>query len=209
MKRYITILVLLAAAGLGAAAQETSKVDLTFGWGGYPIMEQLLYGNGFMKYDTEIDPVGMAQIYRVNEGKMRSTGTMTLTVDVPVKKWFSVPFMVAGNVVWQNCRPVDGTAPYAVVNGTVQVLAGARFKWINRPKVNLYASLNVGLGLATDSYTSQINDEPVKVRHMADPIPAFQVVPLGVRFGGKLYGIAEIGAGTLYCGGMVGIGYKF
>lgn len=208
MKRHIAILLLLAVAGFGAAAQETSKVDLTFGWGGYPMMEQLLYGyRPSLDYDPSMD--GLSRIYRVNEGKLRSTGTMTIEVDVPVKKWFSVPFTVAGNVIWQNCRPVDGTAPYTVVNGTVQVLSGARFKWINRPKVNLYASLNIGFGIVTDSYTTQINDDSVRVNHMADFIPSFQAVLLGVRFGGRLYGVAEIGAGTLYCGGKVGIGYKF
>lgn len=201
---------ILATAGFSAAAQETSKVDLTFGWGGYPLLEQLLYGRkSFLEYEPAMESNGLSQIYRVKEGKMRSTGTLTLEVDVPVKKWFSVPFTVAGNVIWQNCRPVDGTAPYTMVNGTAQVLVGARFKWINRPKVNLYASLNIGLGMVTDGYTTQINDDSVRVRHRANLSPAFQLVPLGVRFGGKLYGIAEIGAGTLYCGGKVGIGYKF
>ena len=39
--------------------------------------------------------------------------------------------------------------------------------------------------------------------------PTFQLVPLGLTFGRKVYGFAEFGLGTLYIGANIGAGFRF
>lgn len=77
------------------------------------------------------------------------------------------------------------------------VMPSARFKYMNHPKCTLYGSAQAGLALYL------INGGKPQ------PIFSFQINPIGVTFGSKLYGYAELGIGTQWFGGHLGIGYRF
>ena len=44
---------------------------------------------------------------------------------------------------------------------------------------------------------------------VSDCYPAGQAVLLGISVGRRLVGFAELGSGTMYMGGMIGVGYRF
>ncbi len=209
--KFVLPCVIAALMGLNASAQsEKSGVDLTLGVGGYPVKEALCYG---VSHDFFFrDDCDLSGLYSPSVGNVVSLGTISLQADLPVKKWFSVPFTVAGNLVLTSLSDPVNDRIRTIPCGTFSFLAGARFKYMNRPRVNFYSSLNIGIGFCTDYGMTQYSNDGktvvTKYRTYVDAMPEFQVVPFGVRFGGKVYGIAEIGLGTLYCGGMLGVGVR-
>lgn len=216
MKPVVVFAAVLAALLLSsgpASAQEYGKVDLEIGYGGYPALEKFCFSTPLMaKIDMAAPREGLASIYGISRGNMFSTGTLTFTADLPVREWFSVPFTIAGNICWQKSYdPCDDVGTTGVM-GTVQILPGVKFKYMNRPRVNFYSSLALGVGLAVDSSLQQVSSDGSTVLmeclHYVELVPAFQVVPFGVRFGSKVYGFAEFGAGTLYLGGRIGLGFR-
>ena len=44
---------------------------------------------------------------------------------------------------------------------------------------------------------------------VTDCYPAAQIIPVGICVGRKVFGFAEVGYGTMYVGGMIGVGYSF
>lgn len=88
------------------------------------------------------------------------------------------------------------------------VLAGGRRYWIRDTDFKLYSALYFGLMLHNRDL------EYWKVSNYHNKTLGFQITYLGCQFGkGRLYGVAESGAGDLYMsvfGGVrLGIGYKF
>ena len=79
---------------------------------------------------------------------------------------------------------------------TATVLPQARFNWIKKEVVKVYSS--VGAGVRAGSFDER-----------ADILIAGQLVPIGINVGNKVFGFAELGIGTVYIGGMFGIGYRF
>lgn len=170
----------------------SKRPEIRLGWGGYPfILEKALL---FRKGDViGPDSNSLNDIYRNNSGAAYSTGAIMLSIDCPIKKWVSIPVVLSGNLCWQKKHDPALKASETEINGDLQLLSGARFRWINKPAVNLYGTVMAGIGVWN-----------------AEVIPAVQLVPIGVRFGkGHVFGFAELGVGTMYCGGMAGVGYKF
>lgn len=73
----------------------------------------------------------------------------------------------------------------------------ATANYLTRENVTLYGKVEAGAALVlTDC------DSP-------DVLFAVQAAPIGVTFGHKFYGFAELSAGTLYIGGKLGVGFRF
>lgn len=77
----------------------------------------------------------------------------------------------------------------------IPVMAEARFNYLSSPRVHLYGSAEAGVLLLPG------NDDPV--------IFSAQLNPIGVEFGGRFFGLAELGVGFSYTGLRAGIGYRF
>ena len=60
----------------------------------------------------------------------------------------------------------------------------------------MYSSIGLGIAMTYDPRPDEI-------------LPIFQMAPLGISVGKRLYGFGEIGLGAEYIGGRVGIGYRF
>lgn len=208
--KFVLPCVIAALMSLNASAQsEKSGVDLTLGWGGYPVKEALFFGVNHFDHFESYDLSGL---YRDSVGNVVSLGTLSLQADLPVKRWLSVPLIVSGNLVLTSLSEPVNDRVRSVPGGTFSFQAGVRFKYMNRPRVNFYSGLSVGIGFCSDYNTIQYSNDGktivTKYRPYFEFLPEFQVVPFGVRFGGKVYGVAEIGLGTLYCGGLLGIGVR-
>lgn len=202
--KYIAAALLLTVPTICISAQDaeslsieqepvhfSKKPEIRFGWGGYPLL--LESWHLLAKYDIGPCENSLNEVYRTRKGSIYTTGALMFSVDFPIKKWFSAGAVVSGNLCWQKTYDPALETRGTKYDGDLHVMGCARFKWLNRPAVNLYANIDAGLAVWDRSV-----------------IPAVQIVPIGVRFGkGHVFGFTEIGLGTMYCGGMAGIGYKF
>lgn len=155
--------------------------------------------NGVTHWEVAPDmEFSLDRLYGKNIGSTRTLGTACLVVDIPVKKWLSVPFTFTASM---NFTPVEDSLTgisHTAYDGTMNIMAGVRFKYLNREHLNLYSALHAGLGVCNvGEFTS------------AELFPSIQLVPIGIRAGARVYGFAEIGVGTIYLGGQIGVGYKF
>lgn len=200
MKKYLLVLI-LAAVGLKARAQENPKYQFSFGWGGYPAYEFLFYEMPFTKYDISIRYLhpDLNRIYRDYPAKMYSSGTFSGEFGINFKKWFTLSFDLAANMVWRNhYDAVTDSKSGTDVGFMIHIVPNARFTWLNRDIVRMYSSIGLGCMTGTDAETEEFLI-----------LPSVQLNPVGIEVGRKLFGFCEIGAGTMFTGAMAGIGYRF
>ena len=86
------------------------------------------------------------------------------------------------------------------------MLPNVRFTYVRSDVFKMYSGVGLGLGVlsgfsATKSAFAGIGG--------ADIQPALQAVPVGIQFGRKIYGIAEVSLGTMNVGLRTGIGCRF
>jgi len=210
MKKLSFILAILLLTPLAASAQKSSesslskRPEISFGYAGFPMVGGYFFHYNGTSWFRDFDPVPptIDTIYGDEVGSTHSIGTAVLTVDIPILKWLSIPVSATASM---NMTPVTGAfdaKSHMVYDYAFNLLAGARFKYMNKEHINLYSTLQAGLcvyNLPKDAFNNNGAD------HL---FPALQLVPIGIRAGGRLYGFAELGLGTLYFGGQIGIGFK-
>lgn len=96
------------------------------------------------------------------------------------------------NVVDKDTKAVHSSTLHTFV----PVNAVGRFNYLNKPKVKLYGSLEAGAILSFGGGSFDVT-------------PNFQVNPIGVEWGKRFFGMAELGVGMTYFGGRLGVGYRF
>ena len=89
----------------------------------------------------------------------------------------------------------------------LSAMASFKVSWYNRPAVRLYSYFGLGLSYKY-GYNDPVNGLGQGTR-IHDIVAAFQFTPLGVQFGRRLFGFAEIGIGHYFSGAAAGIGYRF
>lgn len=201
MKRTILMIALLSCV-LVAGAQNRSgqelphRYELRLGWSGYPVGDDNQFvgvnNHGFYSYDTSI-----SDIFSEYDGTTYMTGNIVGEFNVHFKKWFTLSVGFAANGIWKDVYSSQTDIKLRRENGwTATVLPQARFNWIKKEVVKVYSS--VGAGVRAGSFDER-----------ADILIAGQLVPIGINVGNKVFGFAELGIGTVYIGGMFGIGYRF
>lgn len=198
MKRFMIILATAAACLLSGTAQaqdtESPKYEFRLGWGGYPNMdyENFTVWPGFDYTDTPIK-----DMFSDYDGNTYMTGNIMAAFDIRMKKWFTFSIGLAADGVWKNTYDIVTGNKVGRVSGYIfTVMPQAKFTWVNREMVRLYSS--VGLGITAGEFD-----------RVSDCFPAGQAVLLGISVGRRFVGFAELGSGTMYMGGMIGVGYRF
>ena len=187
---------------LVAGAQDKDGKDVPYryevrlGWSGYPVGDDNQFvgvnNHGFYSYDTSI-----SDIFSEYDGTTYMTGNIVGEFNVHFKKWFTLSVGFAANGIWKDVYSSQTDIKLRRENGwTATVLPQARFNWIKKEVVKVYSS--VGAGVRAGSFDER-----------ADILIAGQLVPIGINVGKKVFGFAELGIGTVYIGGMFGIGYRF
>jgi hypothetical protein len=140
-------------------------------------------------------------------------GSFTIQPRFNVNRWFSVGMEFAGQY-WNShgyktediTDPDTGdvTGQKKTYKGTASMLVlaampTAHFKYMVHPRCTLYGEAQLGVAY----YSFNRSDDPNNV------IFSFQAIPFGVTFGRDLYGFAEVGIGTQWMGGHIGVGYRF
>lgn len=201
MKRMILMAAMLFCV-LVAGAQDKDGKDVPYryevrlGWSGYPVGDDNQFvgvnNHGFYSYDTSI-----SDIFSDYDGPTYMTGNIVGEMNFHFKKWFTLSVEVAANRIWKHTYYSQTDEPKGRVRGyTATLMPQARFNWIRKDIVKVYSS--VGLGVRAGKFDDR-----------DDALIAAQLVPIGINVGGRVFGFAELGFGTLYVGGMFGIGYRF
>lgn len=203
MKNKLKIILCALLIGqFGLSAQNKDGIpdrhEWRFGVAGFPFMDIMMYSDG-IGYDM-IDPyvyyLDPDWLYRDYHGTRRMFGLVTAEYSINLKKHFTFAVGAYLSTGWNKVYEYDGTNKGSQLGFGLTIMPTARFKYISREAFNLYGS--VGLGVMAGTFEEGLY-----------AYPTFQLVPVGLTFGRKIYGFAEIGAGMLYIGGNVGMGFRF
>ena len=105
---------------------------------------------------------------------------------------------MSGNFSWQgNKDAVTDKNTNTDTSLFIYVVPQARFNWVRKELVKMYSSVGIGLMGGYD-----LEKEP-------GILPAFQISPVGIEIGRKVFGFCELGLGMMYTGAMAGVGFRF
>lgn len=205
MNRFIYIftaaLELTLAAASDAQAQEKGtaaspyKYEFRLGICGYPTLD---YENFTHFYDDiYISYAPIKELFSDYDGPTYMTGNIMAALDIQYRKRVTLSFGLATNGVWNDKYDAMTDQKIRHVSGVVvTALSQIKYNWVAREVVRVYSA--VGLGITG----GQFDD-------ISDAYVAGQAVLLGVSVGRRFVGFAELGSGSMYMGGMVGVGYRF
>lgn len=205
MKRFIyiftTALALTLASAPSAQAQEKGtsqlpyKYEFRLGICGYPTLD---YENFTPFYDyIYYNDTPIKDLFSDYDGPTYMTGNIMASLDIHYRKRITLSLGLATNGVWKNQYDVFTDQKTKRVSGVVMTaLSQIKFNWVAREVVRVYSS--VGLGITAGGFDD-----------ISDAYLAGQAVLLGVSLGRRFVGFAECGTGSMYMGGMVGVGYRF
>ena len=198
--RLTVILCMLLLCQLGLSAQDNDDIpyrhEWRFGLAGLPIMDGLLYSDGYFDIDPHINYLDPDRLYKDYNGTSRMFGLISAEYSINFRKRFT--FAVGGYLTsaWNRVYRYDGTPKRPEIGFGLTIMPTARFKYVSRDAFSMYGSAGLGVMVG-------LSEKEVYC------YPTFQLVPLGLTFGRKVYGFAEFGLGTLYIGGNIGVGYRF
>ena len=209
MKKTIVAFVLFALSCTFALAQETKskeerfrekfpfRYEVRFGWSGYPVFDDLNYG-GRTCCDVESWTVpDIDNFYGIRYGDSYMTGILSGEFVVHFRRWFSLGATFGVNGMWRNVYDTTEPQMKSTERGAVvTILPTAYFNWVNLKYARFYSG--VGLGVSAGCFHDEVYC-----------FPAFQVIPVGVNVGYKVFCLAETAVGTSWLGGKIGVGVRF
>lgn len=179
------------------------RYEVRLGWGGYPENDEYTYmdGSHFGKPVPDVYPSGnyptLDQLYGDAEGDAYMTGAITGEFSMHINRWFTFSIMASFNYMWGSMySQLDGSVTRKKRGASLAVIPQARFYWSNKKYVRWYSA--VGFGTQAGGYDGHVVY-----------IPAGVFTPIGVTFGGKVFGYVEWSTSTAYSAGQFGIGYRF
>ena len=183
------------------------RYEVNIGWAGYPGSSALSDCFSDLFYDRYVNstsPSGsMGDIYADYAGPLYSTGNIAAEFNIQFKKWFALGLQANFDGLWATAFSSETGERMGNCGGIVfSFLPYARFTYLNRPVVKLYSAVGLGVGVGYRKYDFSGFDSTIVY-------PSFQMTPIGIMVGKRLYGLFELGIGTVYFGCRAGIGYRF
>lgn len=199
LKMLMLTTLLIAGASYTAGAQEAGKdrFEVRLGISGYPLLpahEHRLGKTLRSSRPSVVEPkdLNLDDLYKDRDGAHYTAGNIGAEFAWNAKRWLAVCADVYVTPFWTDVYDGQTHARTRKSGAGFSALASVRFNYFNRPYVRLYSSVGAGFYADRDGSIFQL-----------------QTVPFGVSFGGRVFGFAELGIGTLFMGGNIGIGYKF
>ncbi len=175
------------------------KCEFRAGFAGYPQADASQYGNGSVNIwcgPVVNESPSLDNLYSHKYGNTYMTGIFFGEFSAHFKRWFSLAVTVGVNGLWGSSCDYAVSDAVKQYNGAVfTILPEARFNWVNSRFVRLYSS--AGLGVSAGWYAGD-----------CDVYPAFQIAPVGITLGRKVFFFAEYNFGTSFLGGKFGLGYR-
>ncbi len=142
-------------------------------------------------------------------GKSRMTGTWKLAYTYNATRVIAVEASLNYEGYRDNYFDSDtGLRTKAFYADVFCLMASLRANWLNRRLVRVYSSAGVGISGKFSGGNYRRSGGPL-IRYDNIFRVGWQTVPIGVTIGRSLYGIAELGFGTVCVGARFGIGYRF
>lgn len=196
MKKILVIALLLFTFAAGAQDNQNWKRQARFGWSGYPVTESVIHT--WHGCDCGDRITYLHQIYRDYELAMYTTGGISGEIAWLYKDWFTFALTMQTNFTWQGMADaVSSERSGTDTSLFVYLVPQARFNWVRRDLVKMYTSIGLGAMAGYD-----LSMEP-------GIIPVFELTPVGIEVGRKVFGFCEFGIGMLYTGAMAGVGFRF
>ena len=202
MKRFAILLVLLFGVQALYAQRfrdHYPQTELSFTYSFYPRMAAEDFLNAH--YGAIAGP-SSSNYSGYHGNQVHCVGLLTGEVAFKLRKWFTVGVQVAGANFWAN--PVQASGRISAT--AVYLLPNVRFTYVRSDVFNMYSGVGLGLGVLSGFSAEKSAFAGIGG---ADIQPAFQAVPVGIQFGRKIYGIAEVSMGTMNLGLRAGIGCRF
>ncbi len=200
---FMAALVLIALPSMAGNKERNRfpyRYEFNVGWGYTPAMTIAELNSPVFNGSDGLD-----HIYGNYLGKRVTSGMMSAEFNIQFKKWFALGTQLnAVTVSNSEMSAITGQEIRRFTDYTVSALAYARFTYLHKKYVKLYSSIGAGLCFTHDSTIS--TDELFRMNYMQ---PSFQLVPVGVTVGKRIYGTVELGLGSEYMGFRAGVGYRF
>lgn len=207
----------IASGGYYVREYRNEDYPLSFearlGLGGAPVVESDYFTGGNSNYIGlwfHADP--LARMYKDYNGPLYTTGSICGEFVMHFSPKAS--FTALGGIccLWNDTFNGQTEIKTGHRSGVGVFLApGLRYYWINKDVIRLYTGFYLGVskyfGFDSLKYSYR-SDEGIKYIDESFRLLG-QATPIGLEVGRKLYGFLEFGAGTVFCGASIGIGYKF
>lgn len=145
----------------------------------------------------------LESIYSDRSDAVNTTGTFVAGLDIKFNRTVAVSVDLGLNAMWSDTYSnITGDKTGTDTGIAVYLIPKVKIYYMDRPWVRMYGTAGFGVGRYF-GYTRRaiIFKNPFKFEA--------QFVPFGLEVGKKLFGFAELGAGSLFMGIHVGAGYKF
>lgn len=137
----------------------------------------------------------LSYVYSDYTGETHCTGSFIAEYNMLFTSGRALSIDLAASFFWkERFNGISGDKEEARHGTVLYLLPKYRFGYLTRKTVRLYGDFGIGAGLYF-GFGSKLR-------------PAFQINPIGLEVGNKIYGMMQIGFGSLYTGGSIGIGYK-
>lgn len=178
-----------------------AEYSVRVGWGGGPFAYADRFECGRLiggdYYDIIFNPT-IAHAYMDMNGSVFSTGTFTGDFNWNAGRFWNLSATMALCPVWSE--RVDGVTLKKEgydFGMAISLMPNVKLMYCNTKTVRVYSSIGLGLGFYPG------------FKECTTVCGEIQFNPVGVEVGRKWYGFGEIGIGTLYAGGRIGVGYQF
>ena len=183
-KKIIMLYVLFLCPFISSAQNEQA---VGVGWGYAPVANAIFWPSGY--------PDGPEYRWRIS-----SPGSLSVQFDVVRKSWLTSSFIL--DAAYLNAV-YDGPKITNIYDRTiVSALHMWKFSYLNRESWQLYSSAGIGIMWGSNRHRG-VEGADLKV------LPAFQLVPVGVRYGRRYCVFAETEIGMSQLGLRLGVCYRF
>lgn len=168
------------------------KYEARIGWAGASLFDSYVVSDEPVVYIPTL-----AGLYEDYSGDTYLTGTFSAEFNFQFRKWFALSLGLGYDGIYSRRYSADTGRKTGADHGAIfTFLPQLRFSYLNREYVKLYSSIGVGYTVGT-------------FRGSSAGWLAAQIVPIGVTAGKKVFGFFETGAGTVFLGCRVGVGFRF
>ena len=137
-------------------------------------------------------------MYKEEVGSVFTTGGISAEFGLNFREWFTLSCQVSCSGIWNDVLDNFTLDKYRRSGALISVMPVARLSWVRKRTFKMYSSAGVGPAVMTYGGKTYAG-------------LSYSIVPVGIQFGDRVYGIAECvtGKNANAQGVKVGIGFKF
>lgn len=201
IKFILATVAVLAFVSFNSDARK--KENLRIGISGYPLNAASMFEDGYIIGTKDISfwpgNTTIKDIYSDVEGNTYSTGTITFEYGIRMDGGYEVSLNAGFDLFWQEFKsPNTGKKTSSEKGLALYCIPMFRFYFLEREHINFYTGAGIGF-----TFYCGFDEVEFPVR------PSVQWTPFGFEAGKDLFLFGELGLGTMFNGGRIGLGYRF